>query len=162
MAGKLKNCPRCGALFMDMGQKMCPECIRAEQEMEDKAADYVREHPDAHVKEIAKETGVKESIIMRMVRQGRFMSSSGVKISYPCEHCGKPIYNGRLCDACNRALITEVKVQQAQKERLKTIRKDKPAAAKPAAASAAAPVAKKKPAAATSSSRAGMYSKDMM
>lgn len=151
MAGKLKNCPRCGRLFMDLGSKICEVCIEKEHEDEDRAAEYVREHPNAHVKEIAKETGVKETIIMRMVRQGRFTSSSGVTITYPCERCGKPITNGRLCDMCNRALITEVKQQQEQQQRLQHLRKDAP---KPAAAP-------KKPAAA-SPSRGGMYSKNMV
>ena len=156
MAGTLKNCPRCGKLFMDMGHKICPACIEAEQADEDKAADYVREHPKATVKEIARETGVKESLVMRMVRQGRFVSASGIEISYPCEHCGKPITNGRLCDSCNRALITEVKVQQAQKERIMAIRKESAPKAKAPAATAA----KKKPAA-SAARGAGMYSKDM-
>ena len=156
MAGKLKNCPRCGKLYMDMGQKMCPACVEAEHQDEDKAADYVREHPKATVKEIARETGVKESLIMKMVRQGRFVSASGVTISYPCEHCGKLITNGRLCDSCNRALITEVKVQQAQKERIMAIRKE----SAPKVAASAPTVAKKKPAA-TSAAKGGMYSKSI-
>lgn len=160
MPGKLKNCPRCGRLFMDMGKKICEVCIEKELEDEDRAAEYVREHPDAHVKEIAKETGVKETIIMRMVRQGRFMATSGVQISYPCERCGKPITNGRLCDMCNKALITEVKQHQQQQERMQHIRKE-PAPPKPAAA-AKEPVAPKKKPAATSATRAGMYSKDMV
>lgn len=149
MAGTLKNCPRCGKLFMDMGHKICPACIEAEQADEDKAADYVREHPKATVKEIARETGVKEQLIMKMVRQGRFVSATGIEISYPCEHCGKLITNGRLCDGCNRALITEVKVQQAQKERIMAIRKE----------SAPKTVAKKP--AVGSSKGSGMYSKDL-
>lgn len=164
MPGKLKNCPRCGRLFMDMGRKICEACYEKELQDEEKAAEYVRKHPDAHIKEIVEGTGVKEKIVMRMVREGRFVATAGVEISYPCERCGKPIINGRFCDACNKAIITEVKQHQKQQERLMSIRKE----SSQIVAKREAPkqdrekvdFAKKKPA--ERNSRGGMYTKNMV
>ena len=31
---KLKNCSECGRLYMEIGQGMCQDCFRKEQEME--------------------------------------------------------------------------------------------------------------------------------
>ena len=33
MAGKLKNCPECGKLFMDMGARICRDCMDREEEL---------------------------------------------------------------------------------------------------------------------------------
>ena len=154
MAGTLKNCPRCGALFMDMGRKICDKCYEQELKDEETAAEYVREHPDARAKEIAEATGVREKLIVKMIREGRFISTSGVEIYYGCERCGKPIKRGRFCDACNKSIITEVKHQQLQQQRIQSIRKETAERMDPG-------FVKRKPQA-DSKTRGGMYSKDII
>lgn len=122
VAGKLKNCPRCGKLFMDMGRKICNDCADKEQEDEERAAEYVRDHRDATIKEIAEATGVGEKHIVRMVKEGKFLSSNGPAIEYPCDRCGRPITSGRFCSSCTKSVISEVKQVQISNARIAQIR----------------------------------------
>ena len=97
---KLKNCPYCGKIFAEIsGVSACPDCLEKLQKMEKEIVEYVREHPKCRVKEICEATGAKESMIKRMIREGRFIQE-GVQMSYPCEKCGTPIFEGKFCTAC--------------------------------------------------------------
>lgn len=113
MSGKVKNCPVCGKLFADYGTGMCMDCVDKQQEMEKKAVDYVREHPKAKIMEIVEETGVSEAIIKKLIREGRF-EQVGVKVTYPCEKCGAPIMNGKICQQCSEKIRHELQAQNAQ------------------------------------------------
>ena len=98
--GKIKNCPYCGKIFAVVnGVSACPDCVVKLQEMEKAIIDYVRENPKSRVRDICEATGAKESMIKRMIREGRFIQE-GVKLNYPCEKCGAPIYEGKFCTAC--------------------------------------------------------------
>jgi len=105
----LANCIECGAVMVDNPTKLCPNCIREEELAEDKVSEYLRENNrKASLDEIAKETGVKVKVIFRMLKRGR-LESSGVEISYPCETCGAPIFEGRLCDNCSQSIAKQIK-----------------------------------------------------
>lgn len=103
----LKNCPECGRLFVDNASGMCPECYRQVEEDELLVVDYLRERRKASLQEIHEATGVKESTILRMLKRGRIFS--GLEVSYPCETCGVPIYEGRLCPRCSKGFLEQVK-----------------------------------------------------
>lgn len=107
MGLKLKNCPSCGKLYADTGIGMCRDCYEKELEDEAEAARYVRDNPKSSVKEICEATGIKERVILRMIKNGRFIET-GVEVSYPCESCGTMITRGRYCDKCNEKLAREV------------------------------------------------------
>ena len=108
MAGKLKNCPECGKLFMDMGVRICRDCMDKEEEMMLKISSFVRDHPHSTIKEM---------LIRRMIKEGRFVQD-GMDVSYPCEKCGKMINNGRFCPKCDEELKKEVvKAQKKAVER---------------------------------------------
>ena len=68
---KLKNCSECGRLYMEIGQGMCPDCFRKEQEMEQVVYSFVRDHDKCSIKEIVDGTGVKEKVVFRMLKAGR-------------------------------------------------------------------------------------------
>ena len=52
MAGKMKNCPVCGKLFVaTANMRVCRDCIEKEQEQETEAVNYVRYHPKAKIPE---------------------------------------------------------------------------------------------------------------
>lgn len=105
--GKIGNCPVCGKLYMEAGQHMCRDCYEKELEDETTVATFVRDNEKATVKEICEGTGVKERVVMRMIKAGRFIET-GIQITYPCESCGAPITRGRLCDRCNADLMQQV------------------------------------------------------
>lgn len=105
------NCPECGRLYMKTTLGMCNDCYRLEEDNEKIVAEYVRDNPKSSVEAIHKATGIKEKTIFRMIKNGRFMDAG--EISYPCESCGKPIYEGRLCDKCNTNFVNQVKESDA-------------------------------------------------
>ena len=107
---KLKNCPICGKVFVDSGTGVCRDCYEEMQKMETTVLEYVRDHPKCKVQEIVEATGAKEKLVIRMIKQGRFIQS-GCEISYPCEKCGKPIFRGKYCEECQKNLRQAISVQ---------------------------------------------------
>ena len=57
---------------------------------------------------------VKERVILRMLKQGRFIAS-GFEITYPCQGCGAPITTGKLCSKCSNDIINQAKRLEAAK-----------------------------------------------
>ncbi|WP_223191665.1 flagellar protein [Propionispora hippei] len=115
----LKNCPECGKIFVDSPAGMCPACVEQEERDEIKIVDFLRESGNAaSIEEIHESTGVKERTILHMMRKGRFMGD--FEISYACESCGAPIVEGRVCAACSKNIINQMK-QSAEKEAQKSL-----------------------------------------
>lgn len=98
----LTNCPRCDKLFVKSLREVCPDCYKKEEEDFRIVYDFVRkrENRRASVLEVEEATGVPEKLIYKFVKQGRISVHSFPNLSYPCESCGKPIKEGRICDAC--------------------------------------------------------------
>lgn len=119
--GKLKNCSECGKLYMEVGQGMCRDCYAVEQEQEQIVYSYVRDHDKCGIKEIVDETGVKEKVVFRMLKAGRFVAM-GLEITYPCQGCGAPITTGKLCNKCSTDILNQADVLKAQKTAKKTDR----------------------------------------
>ena len=113
MSGKVKNCPRCGKLFADYGAHICRDCEDKERELESVVVNYVRDHPKCKMAEIIEETGAHETMIKRLIREGRF-EQVGVKMTYPCEKCGAPILTGKICAQCSEKMRKEVQGQASQ------------------------------------------------
>lgn len=103
----LKNCPECGRLFVENASGLCPDCYQKVEDDELKVVEYLRSTSKASLQEIHEATGVKESIIMRMLKRGRLFSDFDV--TYPCESCGVPISEGRLCSRCSKGFLDQVK-----------------------------------------------------
>jgi len=103
----IANCPECGKIYMENPAKMCPACYAAFEEDEMKVVEYLRKKRKASLEEIHKGTGVAQKVILRMVRQNRLTSE--FQIEYPCETCGAPIFEGRLCEACARNVLGQLK-----------------------------------------------------
>lgn len=103
----LGNCKECGKLCMQTPTGLCPDCVRAEEENEDTVAKYLRNHDRASLSEIHDATGVPEKTILRMIKKGRIAGIT--ELSYPCETCGKPITEGRVCTDCGRRVLGQIK-----------------------------------------------------
>jgi len=103
----LKNCPECGRLFVENPSGMCHACYEQVEHDELKVVDFLREARKASLKEIHEATGVKESIIMRMLKRGRVFSD--FEVTYPCESCGAPISEGRLCARCSKDILDQMR-----------------------------------------------------
>ena len=100
MAEKLRNCQNCGKLFMSQrGEKICKSCQDALEDLEQVVVDYVRDNPKCKIHEIMEATKAPESLIRRLIDEGRFLQV-GAAPAYPCKKCGKEIYSGAYCEDC--------------------------------------------------------------
>jgi uncharacterized Zn finger protein (UPF0148 family) len=104
----IKNCPECGKLFMENPSGLCPACYAEEEVYEHKIGEYLREYGKASIEQIHEATGVKEKIILRMLKSGRLLVDGVRMISYPCDMCGAPIFEGRLCSKCGSNFAKQV------------------------------------------------------
>lgn len=114
---QIGNCPECGKLYQKNATGMCPNCYKKEEEYEQIVAEYVRDHQKCSVSEIHEATGVKEKTIIRMIKNGRFFNENTM-ISYPCQQCGAPIYEGRICQKCNESFLKQVKDAEEKRKNL--------------------------------------------
>ena len=103
----IKNCLECGKLCIENPSKLCPDCYNQEEEHERAVGEFLRETGKATIEEIHQATGVKERIIVRMLKSGRLFSDG--LVGYPCEMCRMPIYEGRLCSSCGSGLAQQVR-----------------------------------------------------
>jgi len=117
MEGKLRNCLRCGKLFMYTGQRICRDCLRKENEQFDLVKDYIHQNPEANIMQVSKDTGVPIARITEFLREGRLhLAERSGNLSIECEICGARISHGRLCDKCARKLERETDRAFAGKE----------------------------------------------
>lgn len=110
----LRNCIECGKLCMENPSKLCPDCYAEEEIHEHTIGEYLRETGKATIEQIHVATGVKEKIIVRMLKSGRIFSEG--MIGYPCEMCRTPIYEGRLCSDCGSGLVKQVRKVNEDRE----------------------------------------------
>ena len=103
----LANCKECGKLYMQTAAGLCPDCYRIEEENEGKVAHYLQDHSRASINEVHEATQVSEKTILKMIKKGRI--TGDVELSYPCESCGKPIVEGRVCQDCGRRVLGQIR-----------------------------------------------------
>ena len=119
MQGQLANCPKCGKLFTKTDlRSVCDPCFREQEKMFDTVYRYIRkkENRQASMSQIIEETEVDETLLIRLVQQGRLHVGSLPNFGYPCERCNKPIKAGKICDACQGELKTGVAQHDKQQE----------------------------------------------
>ena len=103
------NCPECGKIYMENPAKLCPACYAEFEASEEKVVEFLRKKRKASIEEIHVATGVSHKVILRMMKQHRLTSE--FQVEYPCESCGKPITEGRLCAECTKNVLDQVKSQ---------------------------------------------------
>jgi len=104
MAGSIRNCKRCGKLYVFVGGAVCPDCLAKEEEQYRKVKLYIDSHPGCGVQETSDGTGVPVDIVVEFLRQGLLVTGSGPEGQLVCMICKKPITKGRVCPKCEAAL----------------------------------------------------------
>lgn len=114
----LINCKECGNVFASSGAKVCPDCRQSEEEKFELVKEYLWENPNSTVKKVAEETGVKEDIIIKFMRENR-LASEGLVIDHnlKCKHCGTEIQSGTLCQKCRNEMISDFKDSEEPAEK---------------------------------------------
>ena len=96
----LSNCPRCGKTFNRLpSSKICPDCHEVEEQQFERVYAYLRDNPGVHIPKIASDTEVPERLILEWFRTRRLLAKEP-SVSWPCERCGAPVREGRLCQRC--------------------------------------------------------------
>lgn len=112
----IRNCKRCGKLFSSTGSPVCNNCTRQDQEDFDKVRDFLFDHPNSTILEIAKATEVDGKTISRFLKEGRLKSDLILfteEDALTCEKCGTPISSGRFCQKCVETMKAEFSQSQA-------------------------------------------------
>jgi len=106
--GELINCGKCGRMFSSENeQKLCSKCKNSDEDDFMIVREYIYDNPNSMASEVAEETGVDESKILKFLRQGK-LQLKGDGVGYPCERCGKSISTGKFCDICAFELKNEI------------------------------------------------------
>lgn len=124
----LKSCPNCKKIFNATvnSTKLCPECVRLEEDAFNTVRVFVKENPGAGIDETSKETGVSVNQITQYLKEGRLEAASAAMSSViKCEKCNKRIEPGnKYCDACNSALTSAFRAAAAEAEAQAASRKE--------------------------------------
>ena len=111
---KLAYCEECGKLFSSLrGEKLCPQCGAKDREAKDKIKEYMRDNPNATLKEAAEATGAPVESVKRLTMEvisSKLSSNKMGESEHPCANCGKMIKSGTYCPACSAEL--QKKAQQ--------------------------------------------------
>ncbi|MZP29481.1 flagellar protein [Heliobacterium undosum] len=104
----VKNCPRCNRIFVPQGRRICPVCIREDEEKYERVRAFLRDHPGSTLLEVVTATEVDEDTVLQFIKEGRIESSDLRGPSLRCERCDAPIDSGKLCSSCQGALTKEL------------------------------------------------------
>lgn len=120
---KLTNCANCGAVFAKNVVDICPKCYQEEEAAFKVVYAFLRKQKNrsALLHEIAEETGVTEELIIKFLKQNRLRTSQFPQLTYPCESCGKPISEKKLCQSCSSEMMSQ---WGAAKEKVKQTQDD--------------------------------------
>lgn len=80
--GDLRNCRRCGKLFVYTGIPLCRQCIDEDEEIFEKVKEYIESHPKCTTIEVAEALDVPMEKILQFLRRASW--SSGGRIPICC------------------------------------------------------------------------------
>ena len=105
----VRNCRKCGRLFNYVsGQPICPACKEEREKKFLEVKQYVYEHKEAGIHEIAEACDVDVQQIHQWIREERLMFSDDSPVGINCESCGAMIKTGRFCEKCKKEMATQL------------------------------------------------------
>ncbi|MGG3572001.1 TIGR03826 family flagellar region protein [Bacillus gobiensis] len=108
---QLANCPKCNALFVkNEWQSICHACLKVEEKQFDVVYDFLRKQKNrqATLLQVSEETGVREELILKFIRQKRIQLSKFPNLGYPCERCKTIIREQRFCAKCREEMTNQL------------------------------------------------------
>jgi hypothetical protein len=108
---EIKNCRRCGKVYIFNGSTICKDCMIGMDQYLDKIRDYLLRNPDSDIDTISNDTGIDTKIILQLLRDGRLQYKGRSRLT--CRTCGETIDTGYYCEKCQQVL--SYKIQGAAK-----------------------------------------------
>ncbi|WP_440894772.1 TIGR03826 family flagellar region protein [Amphibacillus sp. Q70] len=111
---ELDNCMNCGKLYVRVTRPICQDCHKEEEKKFQIVYDFMKKrvNREATIPEIVDGTGVEEDLIIKFVKENRLRANQFPNLNYPCERCGNPITEGRLCQACSKDLTKDLEIEE--------------------------------------------------
>lgn len=102
---EVRNCKECGKVFNYIqGAPVCAACAKKLEDKFTEVKEYVYDHPNVGINQVAEEMEVSVQQIKRWIREERLEFSDSSEIGIDCEKCGAMIRTGRFCANCKRRL----------------------------------------------------------
>ena len=117
---KIRNCKRCGKVFVYNGVDLCPDCLKEDEDDFKKIEEVLTRHPRATVFEISELTGIDSKKIWDFLKQGKLeLADNNSGIQLKCERCGRPISSGRFCSRCLKVINDRLKIEPENEQKVK-------------------------------------------
>lgn len=104
---EVRNCRGCGKLYNYIGgtyRNLCPNCIEKIEEKYLEVKEYIQDHHNATMTEVAEECDVSTRQIEQWIRDERLVIADDSPIGITCERCGASIKSGRFCERCKNKM----------------------------------------------------------
>lgn len=91
---EVRNCRGCGKLYNYIGgpyRNLCPNCIEKIEEKYLEVKEYIQDHHNATMTEVAEECDVSTRQIEQWIRDERLVIADDSPIGITCERCGASI-----------------------------------------------------------------------
>ncbi|MFC3771704.1 flagellar protein [Paenibacillus sp. GCM10012303] len=103
MSVQVDHCPNCGSVYRKNFRNICSDCSAAQDTYLSRCLDYLWKYPDAATEEVSRMAEVPLASLHSFIKEGR-ISRFYRKLTYPCECCGAPVRERRLCGSCSAPL----------------------------------------------------------
>ena len=110
---EVRNCRGCGKLYNYIGgpyRNLCPNCIEKIEEKYLEVKEYIQDHHNATMTEVAEECDVSTRQIEQWIRDERLVIADDSPIGITCERCGASIKSGRFCERCKNKMANNRKI----------------------------------------------------
>ncbi|WP_281886739.1 flagellar protein [Paenibacillus sp. YYML68] len=114
---KVANCPKCGKVFQKNMRNLCQPCQQACDNQYEQCHAYLLRHRTASTEEVSEAVNVPAAVIHGLIKENKLPVSYFAGLTFPCESCGSPIRQHKLCACCKSRLdsdIRELKEREAK------------------------------------------------
>ena len=96
------------AIMVKISRDVCPKCFKKEEELFIKIKSFLKANPGVSVPQVAQNCGCSEEDVWGFIKSGRLDRIGLSKIAHHCELCNSIIYEGVMCDDCQKKLKNQL------------------------------------------------------